>query len=402
MSAGQARAAFGQYDGRFDRRRALQLLGGVGLAGALAACSPTESADPYADIPVSIGLLLPQTGDRKPIGDELKNGFELWLEHRNGLLGGHLAQLTFADEGDTTEKAKAAADDLLRRNVLAISGVAGDAAILGMRESIEKTHIPLIGSGGSPAALRQQTLLYMWHTSYVGTEPGKALGIHMHTLGGGVSMVAANNVGGRDAVAGFIEGWGGGGDAKLADPYYLNSADGIGEVVSKIANSRNELVFCALTGQTAITFVKEMRKRVKSMQFYAPGMMTEGPALEAFGGVGEGIFTASNYSTELSNAANLSFSSKYRAKYSTAPTAYAVAAWDAAAVLDKAIKACREKLTADEVNLKIGGVGLITSPRGSFQFNQTRTPQQKWYLREVRKDGPVLVNALISELAILG
>jgi branched-chain amino acid transport system substrate-binding protein len=79
-----------------------------------------------------------------------------------------------------------------------------------------------------------------------------------------------------------------------------------------------------------------------------------------------------------------------------------VAAWDAAAVLDKAIKACRDKVTADEVNLKVGRVGMITSPRGIFQFNQTRTPQQKWYLREVRNDGPVLVNALITELATLG
>ncbi|MBB5870936.1 branched-chain amino acid transport system substrate-binding protein [Allocatelliglobosispora scoriae] len=402
MSAGQAGAAFGQHDGRFDRRRALQLFGGAGLAGALAACSSTASDNPYSDLPVSIGLLLPQTGSRKAVGDELKNGFELWLEQHSGLLGGHPAQITYADEGDTTEKAKAAADDLLRRNVLAISGVAGDNAILEMRDSIEKAHIPLIGSGSSPTALRLQTLLYMWHTSYVGTEPGKALGIYMHTLGGGVSMVAANNVAGRDSVAGFIEGWGGGSGAKLADPYYLNSVEGIDQVVNKIANSGNELVFCGLTGQMAIEFVRAMRKRVKETRFYAPGSMTEGPSLEAFGSLGKGIFTASNYSPQLSNAANLAFSSSYRAKHSTAPTAFAVAAWDAAAVLDKAIKACRDKVTADEVNLKVGGVGLVTSPRGTFQFNQTRTPQQKWYLREVRNDGPVLVNALITELATLG
>lgn len=374
----------------------------MGLAGALAACSPDTPSNPYADLPVSIGLLLPQTGDRKPIGDELKNGFELYLETHGGQLGGHPAVITFADEGDSPEKAKAAADDLLRRNVLAISGVAGDTSILEIRDSIEKAHIPLIGSHASPAALRLQTLLYMWHTSFVGTEPGKALGIYMRTLGDGVSLVAANNVSGRDAVAGFIDGWGAGSGKKLADPHFIGSADDIDQVVAKVQSSGNELIFTALTGATAISFVKEMRKRVKSAKFYAPGTMTEGPALDAFGGVGEGIFTAMNYSTDLSNAANLAFSSAYRAKHTAPPTAYAVASWDAAAALDKAIKACRDDVSADEVNLRVGGIGLITSPRGIFQFNQTRTPQQKWYLREVRHDGPVLVNALISDLATLG
>ena len=50
----------------------------------------------------------------------------------------------------------------------------------------------------------------------------------------------------------------------------------------------------------------------------------------------------------------------------------------------------------------LGRVGQIDSPRGNWQFNQSRTPQQKWYLREVRRDGQVLSNVLISELGTLG
>jgi branched-chain amino acid transport system substrate-binding protein len=50
----------------------------------------------------------------------------------------------------------------------------------------------------------------------------------------------------------------------------------------------------------------------------------------------------------------------------------------------------------------LGQVGQVDSPRGVWQFNTPRTPQQKWYLRQVRPDGPVLGNVTISDLATLG
>jgi branched-chain amino acid transport system substrate-binding protein len=371
------------------------------MGAALSACSAEGADNPYAHTPVNIGLLRPQTGERKLIGDELKNGFNLYLEQHGGQLGGHPATMMTSDEGDSPENAKSAADGLLKRNVLAISGVAGDQSILEIRDLIEKSHIPLVGSHASPAALRQQTLLYMWHTSFVGTEPGRALGLYLRNFNQRVSMVAASTIGGRDAVTGFQDGWGGGGP-KLANPHMVDDKTDLDEVAANIRSAGDETVFCALNGARAIEFIKAMRKRNKDTRFYAPGTMTEGSALEAFGGVAKDVFTAMNYSTDLSNGANLSFSSAYRARFSTPPTAYAVASWDAAQALDKAIKACGDHVTPDEVNLKIGGIGLITSPRGLFQFNQTRTPQQKWYLRQVRNDGPVLVNALISDLDTLG
>ena len=36
------------------------------------------------------------------------------------------------------------------------------------------------------------------------------------------------------------------------------------------------------------------------------------------------------------------------------------------------------------------------------RFNQTRSPLQKWYLRQVRYDGEVLANSVVSELTTLG
>ncbi|HET8662327.1 MAG TPA: ABC transporter substrate-binding protein, partial [Micromonosporaceae bacterium] len=71
-------------------------------------------------------------------------------------------------------------------------------------------------------------------------------------------------------------------------------------------------------------------------------------------------------------------------------------------VLDKAVLLAGEDLTPQTLNAALGRVGQIDSPRGTWQFNQNRTPQQKWYLREVKMDGTVLANTLVSELTTLG
>ena len=75
---------------------------------------------------------------------------------------------------------------------------------------------------------------------------------------------------------------------------------------------------------------------------------------------------------------------------------------DAAQVLDKGIRIAGKDLDPLQLNLALGKVGQVDSPRGPWQFNQPRTPQQKWYLRRVQLDGQVLSNVMINELATLG
>ena len=58
--------------------------------------------------------------------------------------------------------------------------------------------------------------------------------------------------------------------------------------------------------------------------------------------------------------------------------------------------------TPQLVNLALAKIGQIDSPRGAWQFNQPRTPQQRWYLRRAQLDGRLMSNVVVSELATLG
>ena len=68
-----------------NRRRALQLLAALGTTGLVAACgddSGTESTPQLS--PIKIGLIVPQAGNLKDIGEEIVNGFQLFLELNQG------------------------------------------------------------------------------------------------------------------------------------------------------------------------------------------------------------------------------------------------------------------------------------------------------------------------------
>ncbi|MFG1802693.1 ABC transporter substrate-binding protein [Micromonospora carbonacea] len=399
---------------QMNRRRALQLLAALGTTGLTAACTTDGDEGPAAPTgkPVKIGLIAPQTGGFKAIGDEIVNGFQLYLTLNGQQLGGHPVTVVTADEGETAKTGQAAVDSLLKQGVLALTGVVNSAVMVGIRDTVEKARVPLIGSNASPKSL--QSVVYIWRTSYVLDEPGRAIGPYMAQrlpAGSRVAIVAPDNLGSRDVIQGLQAQFStaGSSDPRIADPVIWTDATSTPGGTAYAADIRTALarqpdaIFCHFAGPAAVQFIKQLYREGWTGPVYAPGFLTEGTVLDEVQEVeARNIVTSLNYSADLNNTANRTFASAYRKTHGASPTTYAMASYDAAQVLDKAIRLAGGDPTPQQVNLALGKIGQIDSPRGAWQFNQPRTPQQKWYLRKVQRDGQVLSNVLINELATLG
>ncbi|HZN16693.1 MAG TPA: ABC transporter substrate-binding protein [Micromonosporaceae bacterium] len=393
-----------------DRRQALRLFAGLGAAAAvpsLAACGGSSlgggDAKPVGS--VKIGLLAPQTGIYKVVGLDMIRGFELYLKLNGNKLGGREVELFKADEGDTADSGKTGAEKLIKQDkVLALTGVVSSATIGAIKELVETSQIPLVGSNASPTTL--QGVKYIWRTSYVNDEPGKALGKYLaDNIDGKVFCLAANYQAGIDEIEGLKATFLPAGGVMANEPLYtpFPTLKNFGPHLNQIKSSDAKAVFCFYGGGMAVQFVKEYKQFQVGLPLYAPGFLTEGAVLKGQGDAATGIFTSMNYAADLDNAANRKFASEYQKQHEgEVPTTYAMASYDAAAVLDKAVLLAGEDLTPQTLNAALGRVGQIDSPRGTWQFNQNRTPQQKWYLREVKMDGAVLANTLVSELTTLG
>jgi branched-chain amino acid transport system substrate-binding protein len=397
--------------GVIDRRRALKLLGGIGVVGLASACGSSPAAAPAPQVHESdarIGLLVPGTGGLKPIGDDMINGFNHYLRGNGGRLGGHPVATLVVDEGDSPDRALAALEELLRAGVHAIVGVASSAAMLLISTRIEEELVPLLGANASPEAMHGTP--YIWRTSFVNDEPGEALGRFLAGDGDGtVAVISQDDPMGTDAVAGLRQAFAEAqASSRLAAPIFTPTIsqparDHFSVPLRQIRDLAPETVFACYAGNAAIEFVRQyLDAGLEPARLAGPAYLTEGAVLASLGEEALGIRTSANYAPELRTATNRAFASDYRREFSEPPTIYAVASYDAAGALDRAIALGDGVLDPQRINVNLTRVGLIDSPRGRWQFNQGRTPTQKWYLREVGRDGPVLANIVLRELGTLG
>src|SRR5699024_5147959 len=267
---------------------------------------------------VKIGLLVPQSGVYKPLGDDMKNAFELYLDQHDGKLGGHEVDLRVADEGETPETGRSAATKLLEQDeVLAVSGVVSSAVMNSVKEMFESKEVPLVGSNASPTTLTDAE--YIWRASYVNDEPGKALGEYVaKNIDGPVYLIAADYQAGKDEVEGFKETFEPAG-GEIAGEIYTPFPDttNFQPYLSKIRKSDAAAVFTFYAGGAAVDFVKQYDKfgLAGEIPLYGAGILTEGGVINAQGEAAEGVFTSMIYSASLDNDLNTAFVEAYKAAY---------------------------------------------------------------------------------------
>jgi branched-chain amino acid transport system substrate-binding protein len=398
-------------DGRHAPGRSRLVAAAGALALVLTACGGSslggdEASSGGGDGPVKLGLLLPRSGVYNALGDDMKAGFETYLEQHDNKLGGRDVKVVVADEGETADSGKAAADKLVKQDkVDAVVGVVSSAVMNAVFDLFESSQVPLIGSNASPTTLTGMS--YIWRTSYVNDEPGIALGEYVaEKAGGPVYLLAAGYQAGEDEIVGFQQTFEPAGGKAVGDPVYtpFPATKNFQPFLSRVQKSDAKAVFTFYAGGAAVDFVKQYKQfgLAGKVPLYAPGFLTEGGVLQAQGDAALGVFTSMNYSADLDNELNTAFVEDYEAKTGTKPTTYAMATYDAAKVLDMAIEKAGDDVTSETINAAISELGEIESPRGTWQFNDNGTPVQMWYLREVQETENGLENVRVEELGVLG
>jgi branched-chain amino acid transport system substrate-binding protein len=382
------------------------------LAPALSSCAADGVDDDHLNAPAApvgerlrIGLMVPRSGPEKPYGDDLINGLQLRLRLANNVLGRHPVLLTIVDEGESPQAAVAAADRLIKQDrVHVLTGVVSSSMLLALRDKVETSQVPMIGSFASPAGLASAK--YIWRATYGPTDASEALGRYVaRSVNGTVAVVAADQPDDDQEVKTFVRTFTESRGRVEGQPVLTPAAGTqFGAVLAQVKASPAAGMFCYFTGAQTVEFVKQFKAAGfrPGFKLFAPGALTEGYALQQQGDAARDIYTAMNYAPDLDNAENRRFVAEYQKAYNAVPSTYAVASYDVGTILDKAVASIANQLTSVELNAAIGRLGQIDSPRGPWQFNQNRLPLQRWYLRQVRPDGTTLSNVLTAELTTLG
>src|SRR4051794_34708302 len=125
----------------------------------------SSSSSSASSTPVRIGLLVALTGTYQPVGVDLKNGFQLYLNTHGGKLGGHPVELKTAEEGDGAATAVPAATKLIKDDkVQVVTGLVGGGSVAAIAPLLNDAKVPLVGQVGRPEL---KDISRVWHTSFL-------------------------------------------------------------------------------------------------------------------------------------------------------------------------------------------------------------------------------------------
>lgn len=133
------------------------VVAGVVIATAASGCGGSgSSSEDGGGAEVTIGALLPQTGDLAALGKNTSTAVELAVEQANAAGGDVKVTLESQDAGTQESIAQSAIQQLLTKNVSAIVGAVSSAVCLSVVDTAVQAGVPMI----SPACTSPQLTTY--------------------------------------------------------------------------------------------------------------------------------------------------------------------------------------------------------------------------------------------------
>ena len=220
-------------------------------------------------------------------------------------------------------------------------------------------------------------------TSYQNDQNHEVLGKHAQDAGyKRVFLMAPNYQAGKDSLAGFKRHFKG----EVLDEVYtqLGQLDFSAEL-ARIASMKPDAIFTFMPGGMGVNLVRQYRQAGLQNVPFLSAFTTDESTLPAQQDAAIGFFGGANWAPNLDNPQNKAFVAAFEKEFGYVPGSYAFQAYDAAQLIDSAMKATGGK-TADKAAVQAAlKKADIKSLRGNFKFGNNNYPIQDFYLVKVAK-----------------
>ncbi len=343
--------------------------------------SPAQAQDK-----LKVGVIATLSGPPAVLGQQLRNGFNLAVKTLGGKLGGREVEVIIADDELKPDVAVTKVKALVDRDK--VEFVVGPifSNILGaiMKPVTEGGAILISPNAGTSNFAGKDCNPNFFVTSYQNDQVFGVSGKHAQDTGiKKVFLMAPNYQAGKDALAGFKAFFKG----EIADEVYvpLNQLDFSAEL-AKIAAAKPDAVYVFLPGGMGVNFVKQFRQAglADSVKFLSAFTVDE-LTLPAQQDAALGFFGGSNWAPDLDNPQNKAFVAAYEKEFGAVPATYAFQAYDAALLIDSAVRQVNGNVANREALRAALMKADFKSLRGAFRFNTNHYPIQDFYLVKVAK-----------------
>ena len=338
---------------------------------------------------LKVGLLSTLSGPGAGLGVDIRDGFALGLKHSGGKLGGLPTEVVIADDQQNPEVAKQSVERLLKRDkVDFMTGVVFSNIMLAVGPTVFDARVPYISANAGPSQYAgEQCNPYFFNVAWQNDNLHEAVGKTVMEKGfKKLVLLAPNYPAGKDAMAGFKRYYKG----AVVDEIYtkLGQLDYAAELAQARA-AKPDAMYIFLPGGMGINFIKQFvgAGLSKDVTLFGPGFSADEDVIKAVGEPMLGMFNSSHWAHDMDNAANRKFVADFVKDYGRLPSLYASQGYDAALLMNAAVRDVKGKVEDKPALLKALKAAKFESVRGAFRFNRNQYPVQDYYLRVITKDG---------------
>jgi len=350
---------------------------------------------------VRIGFISTLSGPNASIGSDIRDAFNLAVKLNGGKLGGLPAEVQIADDQFKPDVGRQAAEKMVKLDkVDFLTGFVFSNIMLASVPVAFENRVIYVSPNAAPSPLAgKQCNPYFFVASWPNDAYHEAAGQHATNKGyKSVYLMAPNYQAGKDSLAGFKRFYKG----TIANEVYtqLGQLDYSAEL-AQVRAAKPDAMYIFLPGGMGINFIKQFVASglSRDIQLITPGFSSDQDIIRPVGEAMLGTFDAAHWALDLDNPANKKFVAAFEKEYGRLPTLYASQGYDAALLIDAAVRDVKGKIEDVEAVRKAMRAAKFQSVRGSFKFNRNQYPIQNYYLRVVAKDAQGrLVNKTIGTI----
>ena len=338
---------------------------------------------------IKIGFISSFSGPAAAIGNDMRNSFELALDHHGRKLGGLPVEVIYEDDQIKPEVGVQKTQKLIESDkVDFIVGYIWSNVLLASLKPIvdSKTFLVITNAGASQVA-GELCSPYVFSTSWNNDQTPQAVGLYMNQKGvKSAFLIGPNYAAGKDMLEGVKATFKGQivGQELTRWPDQLDfSAE-----LSKARAAKPDAIFAFYPGGAGIQFVTQYAQSgLKGQIPLYTAFTIDELSLPRMKDLAVGIPGAQQWVNDLPNDANKKFVADYKAKYKASPSFYGAQTYDALALLESAVVAVKGDLTKKDEMRKEMEKANFKSVRGNFKFGPNHIPIQNFYLQDVVKQG---------------
>src|SRR4030095_15114350 len=311
----------------------------IALAGAPAMAQQT----------IKIGFISTLRGPVAAIGADMRNAFELGLDHHGRKLGGLPVEVIYEDDQTKPEVGVQKTQKLIESDKVdfVVGYIWSNVLLASLKPLIDSKTFTIVTNAGASQLAGELCSPYVFSTSWNNDQTPQAVGLYMNQKNVKTAfLIGPNYAAGKDMLEGVAATFKG----QIVGRELTRWPDQLDfpAELSKARAAKPDAIFAFYPGGAGIQFITQYAQSgLKGQIPLYTAFTIDELSLPRLKDLAVGIPGAQPWVNDLPNEANKKYVADYKAKYKLSPSFYGSQTYDAAFLIDSALKATKGDMNKD-------------------------------------------------------